>query len=185
MSCKELHKELVNMEEVVCPFCDKQISKQSKKTDQCCDQPEIVKDNTIVCKKCGTVQGYTPLIEYVDFYQNKHRFQRKSVYQRKYHIKNIVNNIAIKNNFQVTFKNMDKIIRIFAVLVKFTKYVDIDRKRMINLNFIIKQIFKMLDLPFEKVKTTKSKKTLHMYQNYWDDISLLASDEICLIVKEV
>ena len=31
MSCKELHKELVNMEEVVCPFCDKQISKQSKK----------------------------------------------------------------------------------------------------------------------------------------------------------
>ena len=185
MSCKELHEELVNMEEVICPFCDKQISKQSKKTDQCCDQPEIVKDNTIVCKKCGTVQGYTPLIEYVDFYQNKHRFQRKSVYQRKYHIKNIVNNIAIKNNFQVTFRNMDKIIRIFAVLVKFTKYVDIDRKRMINLNFIIKQIFKMLDLPFEKVKTTKSKKTLHMYQNYWDDISLLASDEICLIVKEV
>ena len=49
----------------------------------------------------------------------------------------------------------------------------------------MKQIFKMLDLPFEKVKTTKSKKTLHMYQNYWDDISLLASDEICLIVKEV
>ena len=31
MSCKELHEELVNMEEVVCPFCDKQISKAIKK----------------------------------------------------------------------------------------------------------------------------------------------------------
>ena len=31
MSCKEIHEELVNMEEVICPFCDKQISKQSKK----------------------------------------------------------------------------------------------------------------------------------------------------------
>ena len=184
MSCKELHEELINMEEVICPFCDKQISKQSKKTDQCCDQPEIVKDNTIVCKKCGTVQGYTPLIEYVDFYQNKHRFHRKSVYQRKFHIKNIINNIAIKNDFQITVKNMDKIIRIFAAIGKVIKDVNINRKRMINLNFIIKQIFEMLDLPFEKVKTSKSKKTLLMYKRYWNEILLLANDEICLIVKD-
>ena len=31
MSCKEIHEELVNMEEVICPFCNKQISKHTKK----------------------------------------------------------------------------------------------------------------------------------------------------------
>ena len=31
MSCKELHEELVNMEEVECPFSNKQISKHTKK----------------------------------------------------------------------------------------------------------------------------------------------------------
>ena len=185
MSCKELHKELVNMEEVVCPFCNKQISKHTKKTEQCCNQPEIVNDNNmLVCKKCGVVNGYKPLIEFVDFHSNKHRFYRKSVYQRKYHIKNIINNIAIKNGFQISVKNMDKIIRIFAAFGEVVKDVNIDRKRMININFILKQIFKMLDLPFEKVKTSKSKKTLQSYERYWKDILSLASDRINEIVKE-
>ena len=184
MSCKEIHEELVNMEEVVCPFCNKQISKHTKKTEQCCDQPEIVKDNTIVCKKCGTVQGYTPLIKFVDFYQNKHRFHRKSVYQRKYHIENIMNNIAVKNGFQITVKNRDKILRIFNEIGKAVKSVNIDRKRMININFILKQIFRMLDLPFEKVKTSKSRKTLQSYELFWKDILSLAFDKIDVIVKE-
>ena len=184
MSCKEIHEELVNMEEVVCPFCNKQISKHTKKTEQCCDEPFIVKDNTIVCKKCGTVHGYKPLIEFVDFYPNKHRFHRKSIYQRKYHIENIMNNIAVKNGFQITVKNRDKILRIFDEIGKVVKSVNIDRKRMININFILKQIFKMLDLPFEKVKTSKSRKTIAMYQQYWKDILALAFDKIDEIVKE-
>ena len=184
MSCKELHEELVNMEEVVCPFCNKQISKHTKKIEQCCSEPDIVNDNTIFCKKCGTVLGYKPLIEYVEFYQNKHRFYRKSVYQRKYHIENIINKIAVKNNFQITVKNKDKIMRIFDEIGKVVKSVNIDRKRMININFILKQIFKMLDLPFEKVKTSKSKKTLQSYEQYWKDIKTLIIDEINTIVKE-
>ena len=185
MSCKELHKELVNMEEVVCPFCNKQISKHTKKTEQCCDEPEIVNDNNmLVCKKCGSVNGYKPLIEFVDFHSNKHRFHRKSVYQRKYRVKNIVNNIAIKNDFQISVKNMDKIMRIFKSIGEVVQDVNINRKRMINLNFIIKEIFKMLNLPFEKVKTSKSRKTITMYRKYWNDIYLLAHAEIDLIIKE-
>ena len=185
MSCKELHKELVNMEEVVCPFCNKKISKHTKKTEQCCDEPFTVNDNNmLVCKKCGTVHGYKPLIEFVDFYPNKHRFHRKSIYQRKYHIENIIKNIALKNNFQITVKNKDKIMRIFEEIGKVVKQVNIDRKRMINLNYIIKQIFSMLDLPFEKVKTSKSKKTVEMYRQYWKDILALAFDKIDKIVKE-
>ena len=62
--------------------------------------------------------------------------------------------------------------------------MNIDRKRMININFILKQIFKMLDLPFEKVKTSKSRKTLRSYELFWKDILSLAFDKIDVIVKE-
>ena len=159
MSCKELHEEFVLMEEIICPYCDKNIGKRTKKINQCCSQPETVNDNNmLVCKNCGIVNGYKPLIDYVEFYENKHRFHRKSVYQRKYHIENIINNIALTNNFQISVKNKDKILRIFDEIGKVVTYVNIDRKRMININFILKQIFRMLDLPYEKIKTTKSKK---------------------------
>ena len=183
MSCKELHEELA-MEEVICPFCDKQISKHAKTYIQCCSEPYKVNDGTIVCKKCGTVQGYKPLIEYVEFHENKHRFHRKSVYQRKYHIENIINNIALKNNFQISVKNKDKILRIFDKIGKIVKSVNIDRKRMININFILQKIFEMLDLPYEKIKTTKSKKTLQMYNEYWNEILSIISDKIIAIIRE-
>ena len=184
MSCKEIHEELVHMEEVICPFCNEQISKHTKKLDQCCSEPYLVNNNTIVCKKCGTVQGYTPLIEYVDFHQNKHRFYRKSVYQRKYHIENIINNVALKNNFQISVKNKDKILRIFMELGTVINLVNKERKRMININFILQKIFKMLNLPYEKIKITKSKKTLQMYNEYWNEILSIISDKIIAIIRE-
>ena len=184
MSCKELHEELVNMEEVECPFCNKQISKHTKKIEQCCTDPDIVNNNTIVCKNCGTVQGYTLLIEFIDFYENKHWFHRKSVYQRKYHLENIMNNIALKNGFQITVFHRNKIMRIFDEIAKIIEHVNIDRKRMININFILQKIFEMLDLPYEKIKTTKSKKTLENYDRYWREILSLSSDEIMKIIQE-
>ena len=117
-------------------------------------------------------------------FMRTNRFYRKSVYQRKYHIENIINNIALKNNFQISVKNKDKILRIFDEIGKVVKSVNIDRKRMININFILQKIFEMLDLPYEKIKTTKSKKTLENYDRYWREILSLSSDRINEIVKE-
>ena len=185
MSCEKYHEELLNFEEEICPFCEKELYVNTEKTEQqCCNRPEIVYGSSIVCKNCGSVLGYKQITEFIDFYENKHRFYRKSVYQRKYHILNIINNIAAKNGFQITVKNRDKILRIFDEIGKVVKSVNIDRKRMININFILKQIFRMLDLPYEKVKTSKSKKTLEKYKLYWKDILSLASDKIDAIVKE-
>ena len=74
--------------------------------------------------------------------------------------------------------------RIFHEIGKVVKHVNVDRKRMININYILKQIFSMLDLPCEKVKTSKSKKTLESYKRYWQDILALSFDKINVIVKE-
>ena len=39
----------------------------------------------IVCRTCGTVQGYEVVKEYIDFYENRHKLKRKSYYHREYH----------------------------------------------------------------------------------------------------
>ena len=57
-------------------------------------------------------------------------------------------------------------------------------KRMININFVLRQIFLMLELPFKKIRITKSKKTLEQYNKYWIDILLLIFDKIMKIIQE-
>ena len=184
MSCKNIHQELVHMGEINCPFCNKKIGEHTIKKETCIEQNIQNNDNMNVCITCGTVHGYKPLIESVEFHQNKHRFHRKSVYQRKYHIENIINNIALKNNFQISVKNKDKILRIFMEVVTVINLVNKERKRMININFILQKIFKMLNLPYEKIRITESKKTLQMYNQYWRDILLLIFDKIMKIIQE-
>ena len=52
-------------------------------------------------KNCGQVNDYLTIDEYVDFYENRHKMKRKSVYHRKYHILNVINDIAQNSNIQV------------------------------------------------------------------------------------
>ena len=54
----------------------------------------------IVCTNCSSVHGFKSPNEFVDFYENKHGIRKKSVYHRKYHILNVMNDIAQKNNIK-------------------------------------------------------------------------------------
>ena len=63
MSCNSvIHDELKNMEENICPFCDKQLVNVEnfvKVIESCCSKQEIINDNGMnVCKNCGLVQYY-------------------------------------------------------------------------------------------------------------------------------
>ena len=115
--------------------------------------------------------------EYIDFYDNMYWIRRKSVYHRRYHIQNKIDDISIKNGIQITFRNKAKIYLIFEEIdVKGT------RKRMININFILKQLFKMLNLPYENIQISKSKRTLNSYVVYWNEILSLIGDRIRNII---
>ena len=105
MNCDmELHEGLIELGDVVCPFCkrtleDEKPRDRSVKYYFCCDCQDIINDNgSIVCRNCGVVQGYKTAREYVDFYENRYRMRRKSVYHRKYHLNNILMNISTKYN---------------------------------------------------------------------------------------
>ena len=58
----------------------------------------------------------------------------------------------------------------------------INRKRMIDINVLIKKILHMLNIDFE-INISKSKKTISKYEDYWDKIQLLIGDKIHLIIN--
>ena len=98
-------------------FCNKQIQDPGKpKTYFCCDSMRLIKDGFIVCKNYGQVSGECYASEFVDFYGNRRRIRKKSVYHRKYHIINVMNDIAQKNSIQIGYYNRENILRIFKLI---------------------------------------------------------------------
>ena len=189
MSCNSvIHDELKNMEETTCPFCDKQLVNVEnfvKVIESCCSEQEIINDNGMnVCKNCGLVQYYNYHKDYIDFNENKYKIRKKSVYIRKYHIDNVLNSISSENYIQLTFSQRDRIYKVFVEIDSVLHKVNDGRKRMISIKFIIKQLFKMLGLPYKGIQVTKSKKTLTYYEQYWAEVQLLIGDKIQSIINK-
>ena len=163
MNCNiDLHESLIESGDIVCPFCDFQLTyvKQKPLRYDCCDCQDIINNSgMVVCRSCGSVHRYETSTEYVDFYENKHKMKRKSVYHRKYHINNVLTDLSTKYRITLSVKQKNKIIKIFSVIGKMLPQINGDRKRMISVNFILTKILKMMKLPNSYVKVTKSKKT--------------------------
>ena len=53
---------------------------------------------------------------------------------------------------------------------------------MISINFMLRQVLRMMGLPYENIPISKTKKTLKSYQQYWDRIILLIGERIELII---
>ena len=120
MNCDiELHEGLIELGDIVCPFCNNELDSNEKprdysvKYDSCCDCQDIINDNgMIVCQSCGIVQGYKIAREYVDFYENRYRMRRKSVYHRKYHLNNILMDVLM---FLINLSTLSRISLIIMV----------------------------------------------------------------------
>ena len=193
MNCNmELHESLIESGDIVCPFCDQNLEDSDEKPRDrlakyylCCDCQDIINnDGMIVCRSCGIVQGYETAREYVDFYENRHKMKRKSVYHRKYHINNILMDISTKHNITFSVEQKNKIMRIFSEIGKILPQINGERKRMISLNFILRQVLRMMGLSFNKIPITKSKKTLASYEKYWKQMNELIGDRIKGIIDK-
>ena len=188
----DLHEGLIEFGDIVCPFCDLQLIDVERKLQDCtakyylcCDCQEIINNNgMIVCRSCGIVQGYETAREYVDFYENRHKIKRKSVYHRKYHINNILMDISTKHNITFSVEQKNKIMRIFSEISEILPQINGERKRMISLNFILRQVSIMMGLPFNEIPISETKKTLASYHQYWTRIILLIGDRIKGIIDK-
>ena len=140
---------------------------------------KLVKEGCLVCINCGQVYDYLTADEYVDFYENRHKIRKKSVYRRKYHIINVMNDIAQKNNIQIGYYNRENIPRIFKLIDRVSPEVnDIGRKRSISVNFIIKQLFDILGIEYKFIPLTRSKTTLKYCSQWWEKVYALIKDDI-------
>ena len=52
---------------------------------------------------------------------------------------NVMNDMAQKNNIQIGYYNRENILRIFKLIDQLSPEVNIGRRRMISVNFILKQ----------------------------------------------
>ena len=191
MNCEiGLHEGLIKLREIVCPFCKQPLEDEKPRESienyyLCCDSQDIINDNgMIVCQNCGIVQGYKKAREFINFYENIHRIKRKSIYHRKYHLNNILMEISIKQNIYFSVEQRNKILRIFFEIGEILNQINGERKRMISLNFILIQVLRMMDIPFNKIPISKSKNTLASYQQYWTQIILLIGDRIKGIIDK-
>ena len=192
MTCNDdLHDSLVDIGEISCPFCNQNLDSNEKpqdrlvKYDLCCESPEIINDNLmLVCRSCGIVKGYETSTEYVDFYENRHKMKRKSVYHRKYHVNNILMDITLKYNITFSVDQKNRIMKIFSEIGKNFPQINGERKRMVSVYFILIKIFKMLGIESNKLPITKSKKTLASYEKYWKQMNELIGDKMKEIINK-
>ena len=185
MNCNiDLHESLIESGDIVCPFCDFQLTYVKQEPLRyvrydCCDCQDIINDNgMIVCRNCGIVQRYESSAEYIDFYENRYRIKRKSVYHRKYHINNVLMDITPKYGITFSVDQKNRIMKIFSVIDKILPQINGERKRMISVYFILIKIFKMLGIESNELPITKSKKTLASYEKNWKQMNELIGDKM-------
>lgn len=183
MCNKEIHELLIQESYVNCLFCNKQIQDLGKhKRYFCCESMRLIKDGFMVCKNCGQVHGEYYAPEYFDFNGNRHRIRKKAVYHRKYHIINVMNDIAQKNNIQIGYYNRENILRIFQLLNRVTP--EVGRKQLISINFIIKQLFDTLGIEYKFIPLTRSKNTLKYYEDWWERVYDLIKGDIDRLISQ-
>ena len=121
-----------------------------------------------MCIKCGVIKEHI-LGQYdINDFDRLH-YQKKSIYHRKYYFEKKVNNISklIGLNDKEKCELCEKILEMDSInMVKLNK--EYSRKRMININYIIKNILvKMGCEKYKKIKLKISPKILEIYDNWW------------------
>ena len=94
-----------------------------------------------------------------------------------------MNSISFENNTELTHGQRDQIYKVFVEIGTIIPLVNRNRKRMISIKYVMKQLFKMLGLPYKDINVTKSKKTLKYYKQYWEKIQSLIGDRIQSIIN--
>ena len=179
-----IHNELININEPTCPFCDKLLIKGDTTADQCCDNQQIDDINGIqVCIDCGLVHSCLSKSDYIDFFENVYRIRRKSIYIRKYHIENIMNDLLLNQGVELTYDQRARIYKVFEHIGHILPQINGNRKRIISIRYILYNILEMMNLSYN-IDITKSKRTLAFYNRYWNQVMALIGDKIRSIIDK-
>ena len=183
MCDEDIHNILKENDEQICPFCDSLLFVNNIKFSyNCCDSQLLEDiDGMNVCINCGIVLNSISKCVYFNFYEKIFKITRKSIYFRKYHIRKIIDNLIYKNLVQLSVIQITRILKIFNLFDKIINDLYSNRKRIININYILVKIFNMMDIE-HKIIIKKSKQTLCLYNDYWAKILYSIGDQINSII---
>ena len=121
-----------------------------------------------MCNECGVFHSHIlGNIELKDF--DRLHYQKKSIYHRKYYFDKKVKNISklIDLTDEEQYELYDKILILDSNNMKVInkKYF---RKRMININYVIKKILEEMGCEnYKNIELKISPKILEIYENWW------------------
>lgn len=158
-------------------YSDDEISKYLNILNSYQKKEEVIEESKHICKDlgifmgkyicydCGKLHGHV-LGEFDLNDCDRLHYQKKSVYHRKYYFEKKVNKIKILNSEEKSIL-YERLLELDTKSIKLVnkKY---SRKRVINVNFIIKKILE--EMGCEKYKIIKNKislKILEVYENWW------------------
>ena len=147
-----------------------QITLKSK-CKECTNTKSFTIDTGIkICDECGTVNGNVlGQFDIKDF--DRLHYRKKSIYHRKYHYEKKVNKISkvINLNDEDKCKLYDKLLRIDNLTMEALNK-QYFRKRLININYLIKRLLEEMGAEDSKlIKLKISPQTLKIYDQWWED----------------
>ena len=83
---------------------------------------------------------------------------------------NVIDDITRKNNIQISYNDRKKILRIITLIDQASSQVDCDRKRLVSIKYILKQLFDILGIKYKFIPLSKSKNTLNYYSQWWKHV---------------
>ena len=166
-----------------CPFCDITLQEIGKESYFCCKNKQTFDVGGIeVCISCGLVYNAISKSDYIEFYENLFRIHRKSIYIRRYHIENLLNDLLVNQGVELTYNQRKQIYKIFELIGFVTNQINENRKRIISVKYLLKRIFDIMDIKYN-ILVTKSIRTLTFYNAYWEKIMAIIGDKIISILK--
>ena len=121
-----------------------------------------------MCNECGKLHGY--ILGKFDTYDfDRIHYQKKSIYHRKYYFDKKIENISklIKLTDEEKSELYDKLLILNNTNMKIINK-QYSRKRMININYVIKKILEEMGCEkYKNIKIKISPQVLNNYDNWW------------------
>ena len=121
-----------------------------------------------ICDECGVSNGHVlGQFDLKDF--DRLLYRKKSIYHRKYHYEKKIKQISRRINLTDEQK-----CELYNILIKIDNYImeilnkQYFRKRMININYLVKKILEEMGCESYKLINLKiSSQTLEIYEKWW------------------
>ena len=121
-----------------------------------------------MCNECGTLKGHILGNNDINDFDRLH-YQKKSIYHRKYYFDKKIKNIS--NLINLTDEEKSELYdKILIINNNNTKIINkqYSRKRMININYVIKKILEEMGCEkYKNIEIKISPQILEIYNNWW------------------